>query len=148
VKIRPARAADFAALAAIAETAYRQSFDGIMSPDALAQRGRAHFERRFAGEPVPPVLAEDAAGNPLGFHLTLDGKLVMLFVDPAAQARGAGGALLADAEARGAIRLECFRDNVPARAFYEKHGWALARGYRREFAGEDHAFVEYVKAFR
>lgn len=148
MRIRPARAADFPALAAIAETAYRQSFDGIMSPAALGQRGRAHFERRFAAEPMPPVLAEDEAGNPLGFHLTQDAKLVMLFVDPAARSRGTGGALLADAEARGAVRLECFRDNVPARAFYEKRGWALARGYRREFVGEDHAFVEYVKASR
>jgi GNAT superfamily N-acetyltransferase len=148
VKIRPARAADFVPLAAIAETAYRQSFGTIMSPAALAERKRGHFERRFANEPVPPVLAEDAAGNPLGFHLTLNGKLVMLFVDPAAQARGAGGALLADAEIRGAVRLECFRDNAPARAFYEKRGWTLARGYEREFVGQIHAFVEYVKASR
>ncbi|MCM0020906.1 MAG: GNAT family N-acetyltransferase [Tagaea sp.] len=148
MKIRPARAADFAVLAAIAETVYRRSFDGIMSPAALAGRTRGHFERRFAGEPVAPVLAEDGDGKALGFHLTQDGKLAMLFVDPAAQARGIGAALLADAEARGAVRLDCFRDNAPARAFYEKRGWTLARGYEREFAGDNHAFVEYVKASR
>lgn len=148
MKIRPARAADFPALAAIAETAYRQGFGNIMSQTALAQRDRGHFARRFADEPIPPVLAEDDDGTSLGFHLTQDGTLHMMFVDPTVQARGAGAALLADSEARGAVRLECFRDNAPARAFYEKRGWALARGYEREFVGEIHAFVEYVKASR
>jgi GNAT superfamily N-acetyltransferase len=119
-----------------------------MSPSALARRKRGYFARRFADDAVAPVLAEDRFGKPLGFHLTQDGTLRMMFVDPAAQARGVGAALLADSEARGAVRLECFRDNAPARAFYEKRGWICARAYEREFVGETQAFVEYVKASR
>lgn len=148
MRLRPARPADFAALARIVATSYRENFGSILSPAALALRDQAHFERRFAGEPVPPVLAEDGNGTPLGLHLVREGELRMLFVDAAARSRGAGAALLADAEARGATRLECFRDNQAARAFYEKRGWRLARGYEREFAGDVHAFVEYVKASR
>jgi putative acetyltransferase len=148
VKIRPARTADFAALAAIAERAYLRSFAGIMSRAALAERTRTHFLERFMNEPVPPVLAEGDDGATLGFHLTQDDKLAMLFVDAAIHARGVGSALLADAEARGANRLECFRDNARARAFYERRGWTLARNYEREFVGEIHKFVEYVKASR
>lgn len=145
MRLRPARPADFPALARIVATAYRESFGSILSSAALALREPAHFERRFAAEPVPPVLAEHDDGTPLGFHLVRESELRMLFVDAAARSRGAGAALLADAEARGAVRLESFRDNEAARTFYGKRGWRLAREYEREFAGEIYAFVEYVK---
>ena len=69
----------------------------------------------------------------------------MMFVDPAAHRTGAGRALLAEAEARGARSLECFRDNLAARHFYEAHGWRLARGYARDFAGRPRAFVRCEK---
>ncbi len=145
MKIRPATAADFAVLAGIAARAYRQGFGTIMTKAGLAQRNAAHFAERFAREPIPPVLAETDDGTKLGFHLTQDGTLRMLFVDSGMQSQGAGGALLADAEARGAECLECFRDNKAARAFYEKRGWVHSRDYDREFIGEVYAFVEYVK---
>jgi len=145
VKIRPATAADLAALAGIAERAYRQGFGTIMTKAGLAQRDAAHFAERFAREPIPPILAEADDGTKLGFHLTQDGTLRMLFVDPGVQSQGAGGALLADAEARGAVRLECFRENKAAREFYEKRGWVHSRDYEREFIGDVYAFVEYVK---
>ncbi|MBL8655249.1 MAG: GNAT family N-acetyltransferase [Alphaproteobacteria bacterium] len=145
MKIRPATAADFAAIAGIAERAYRQGFGKIMTPTGLALRDAAHFAERFARESIPPILAETDDGTTLGFHLTQDGTLRMLFVDPGVQSQGAGGALLADAEARGAECLECFRDNKAARAFYEKRGWVHSRDYDREFIGDVYAFVEYVK---
>ncbi len=145
MKIRPATAADFDALAEIVAKGYRDAFGTILSPAALAERKAAHFARRFAAESVSPVLAEDETGRPIGLHLTHGGTLHMLFVDTALQARGAGAALLADAEARGAVRLECFRDNIAARNFYEKRGWVHARDYTREFVGDTYAFVEYLK---
>ena len=145
MKIHQATPADFPALAAIAAAGYRDAFGAILSQAALAERTEAHFARRFAAEAVPPVLAEDEASRPIGFHLTHGGTLHMLFVDTEVQARGAGTVLLADAEMRGAVRLECFRDNTPARAFYEKRGWVHSRDYEREFIGDVYAFVEYVK---
>jgi len=145
MRLRPATPADFPALAEIVATGYRDAFGTILSQAALAERTAAHFARRFASETVPPVLAEDEKGPPLGFHLTYGGTLHMLFVDTQVQSRGAGAALLADAERRGAVRLECFRDNRAARQFYEKRGWVHARDYTREFVGDVYAFVEYVK---
>lgn len=146
--LRAARPADFPALAAIAEAAYRQAFAAILAPETLACFDRPFFAARFALERRVPVLATDDSGGTLGFHLVGDGHIHMLFVDPARQARGTGRALLADAEARGAVSLESFRDNHAARGFYEKHGWALAREYMRPFGGRDCAFVAYVKASR
>lgn len=145
MRLRPATPADFPVLAEIVATGYRDAFGTILSQTALAERTAAHFARRFASETVPPVLAEDETGRPIGFHLTHGGTLHMLFVDTQLQSRGAGAALLADAERRGAVRLECFRDNRAARAFYEKRGWVHARDYTREFVGDVYAFVEYVK---
>jgi putative acetyltransferase len=144
--LRTSTPADFPALAAIAEAAYRQAFAAILPADTLACFDRPFFAARFALERRVPVVATDDAGAVLGFHLVGEGHIHMLFVDPARQARGAGRALLADAEARGAVSLESFRDNHAARGFYEKHGWALAREYVRPFAGRDRAFVAYVKA--
>ncbi len=143
--VRPAGPADFPAIAAIAEAAYRAAFAGILTPGTLAHYERAHFALRFALEPHAPVVATDADGIALGFHLTHGGRLHMLFVDPARRARGIGAALLADAEARGATTLESFRDNAHARAFYERHGWRLAESYMRTFAGRPHDFVAYAK---
>lgn len=145
MRLRPATPADFPALAEIVATGYRDAFGTILSQAALAERTAAHFAQRFASETVPPVLAEDEKGPPLGFHLTYGGTLHMLFVDTQVQSRGAGAALLADAERRGAVRLECFRDNRAARQFYEKRGWVHSRDYTREFIGDVYAFVEYVK---
>jgi ribosomal protein S18 acetylase RimI-like enzyme len=146
--LRAATPADFPALAAIAEAAYRQAFAAILTPETLACFDRPFFAARFALERRVLVVATDGDGTALGFHLVGDGHIHMLFVDPARQARGTGKALLEDAEARGAVSLESFRDNRAARGFYEKHGWTLAREYVRPFGGRDLAFVAYVKASR
>lgn len=145
MKLRPATAADFPALAEIVAAGYRDAFGAILSQAALAERTAAHFMRRFTAETTPPILVEDDTGRPIGFHLTHGGTLHMLFVDASVQARGAGTVLLADAERRGAVRLECFRNNAAARQFYEKRGWVHSRDYTREFIGDVYAFVEYVK---
>lgn len=146
--LRAATPADFPALAAIAEAAYRQAFAAILTPETLACFDRPFFAARFALERRVPVVATDGDGTALGFHLLGDGHIHMLFVDPARQAVGVGRTLLADAERRGATSLESFRDNYAARGFYEKHGWTLAREYVRPFGGRDLAFVAYVKASR
>jgi GNAT superfamily N-acetyltransferase len=69
----------------------------------------------------------------------------MLFVDPACTGSGVGHALLDQVESEGVTTLECFRDNGPARAFYEHQGWRLVRSYEREFLGSCRAFVLYAK---
>ena len=84
-------------------------------------------------------------GAVAGFSLVTDGHLDMLFIAPAAQGRGVGHALLADARAGGAVSLESFRDNHKARRFYEHFGWQLASEYSRVFEGTTRHFVWYRK---
>ncbi len=144
ISLRPATAADAEPLARVAHDSFHQAFTGIMSPAALAQRPLAFFVERF-GVQWPQVVVAERDGRIVGFSMVRDRHIDMLFVDPCAQARGVGKALLADAESGGAITLECFRDNSQARDFYEKHGWNLAKSLRRDFCGEEYDFVLYGK---
>jgi len=144
VIVRPARFEDIPALAAIAERSYRGAFSGILEVDVLAGRDAAFFAERFASSWERMLVAVD--GDALaGFLLMTDGHIDMLFMDPDAVGRGGGALLLADAEARGAKSLECFRDNDGARRFYERQGWRVTREYEREFAGKSRSFVLYEK---
>jgi putative acetyltransferase len=144
VSLRPAMSADVEALARVAHDSFHQAFAGIMSPASLAQRPLSFFLERFTVQ-WPALVVALAGGRIVGFSLVRDGHIDMLFVDPGAQARGVGKALLAGAEAGGAKTLECFRDNHLARAFYEKHGWRLTTSLRRSFCGEDYDFVTYAR---
>lgn len=142
--VRPARAEDIPSLAAIAERSYRAAFADILERDVLDGRDAAFFAGRFASswERMLVTLEDDA---PIGFLLMTDGHIDMLFMDPEASGKGVGALLLAEAEARGAKSLECFRDNHGARRFYERHRWRVTREYEREFAGKRRSFVFYEK---
>ncbi|GGH09184.1 hypothetical protein GCM10007036_05070 [Alsobacter metallidurans] len=129
----------------MALASYRSAFAAIASPEYLASRTDATFAERFTTS-LDRVRLAERDGAVIGFTMVTAGHLDMLFVDPAAQGSGAGSALLADAEARGACTLESFRDNHPARAFYERHGWRLTRAYDRDVGGGVHACVFYEKA--
>jgi putative acetyltransferase len=145
MKIRPATQADIAALAAVAAASYRAGFSEIVSEAALQLRSQAHFEKRFAEQWQSITLLELTHGRIAGFNQVREGKLDMLFVDPAFIGHGHGVALLAEAEARGAKRLDCFRDNHAARRFYERHGWQLQGEFIQDFAGYRIASVSYWK---
>jgi putative acetyltransferase len=133
-----------AATAAVAAASYRAGFADILEPGVLAGRDAAFFAPRLAEAGARLRVAEDG-GLILGFCLMTDGHIDMLFVAPEAQGRGAGRALLAEAQARGGRSLECFADNRSARAFYERHGWRVAAAYRRDFAGRARDFVRYER---
>jgi putative acetyltransferase len=111
----------------------------------LALRDAAFFEQRFPEEIPWLHIGEDGAGRMLGFHQVKDGLLIMLFLEPALTGLKLGEQLLADAELKGAVRLECFRDNHGARRFYERHGWHAMVPYTREFAGAERDFIAYSK---
>lgn len=142
--IRPALAHETHLIGRIAAVSYAHAFAGILEPAVLAERSPAFFAARFA-ECWPRLRLADSFGDILGFSLVTAGHLEMLFIDPTAQGCGAGSALLSDAELRGTTSLESFRDNTPARRFYERHGWRPTRTYTRPFAGRDRDFVYYEK---
>ena len=142
--VRPAEVEDIPALATIAERSYRAAFAGILEPEVLEGRNAAFFAERFASswERMLIALSHEEL---IGFLLMTDGHIDMLFMDPDAGGKGSGALLLAEAEARGAKSLECFRDNHGARRFYERHGWQVTREYERDFAGKSRSFVFYEK---
>ena len=126
--IRPARAGDLNALAAIVLAAIRARFSTFLAADTL--------ERWLAGDAVGKYVAArweschvaEEAGEVVAGCFTEGDLLDLLMVDPARQGRGIGGALLADAEARlfeahPVIRLESFAANTAANRFYEARGW-------------------------
>jgi ribosomal protein S18 acetylase RimI-like enzyme len=66
----------------------------------------------------------------LGYAAVSGCHLENLFIDPDAQGRGVGAALLAEFEARlrgsfGAATLRCLHANAGARRFYERHGYQV-----------------------
>jgi len=144
VIVRRARKAEIPEIARIAAASYREAFAAILEPRALKLRDARFFAERFAlvWRRLRVALRR---GTPIAFSLTTRRHLDMLFVDPAFTGRGAGRALLREAEARGTRTLECFRDNPQARRFYERAGWRLARSYEREFIGRTRAFVFYER---
>jgi len=144
VAVREATPADIPAMARVAERSYQSAFTAILEPEILASRDAAFFAERFE-HAWPRMRVAERAGAVLGFSLVTDAHLDMLFVDPAAVGTGAGAALLSFVEREGCTSLECFRDNHAARAFYERQGWTLTRGYERAFLGRSRAFVRYEK---
>jgi len=142
--VRPAAEADVPAMAAVSSASYRVAFAGILPTEVLAQRSPEHFRERFA-ETWPRMAVAEQDGRIVAFSLVTAGHIDMLFVDPERLGHGAGIALLRAAERAGAETLECFADNAPARAFYERAGWRLTKQYEREFAGAMMRFVLFEK---
>lgn len=119
--IRPARASDLDALAAIESTAF--------TSDRISRRS---FRRLLASCSAAVAVAEDA-GHAVGYALVLyrtGSKRARLYSIAASDAgRGVGQALLEAAElaAKGrgctVIALEVRADNTPAQRLYERSGY-------------------------
>lgn len=127
VILRPGRAADAPALAAIHRAARALALPGLREPwdeaavaawlcDVLLPRHR--------------VRVAEAAGAPSGY-LGLDeaaGMVLHLYVAPAWQGRGMGRALLAEAReaAPGGLALHVFQRNLAARRCHGRQGFRAA----------------------
>ncbi len=75
------------------------------------------------------IVAADAGGA-LGYAAVTANHLENLYVDPAAQGRGVGSALLASVEARlrdrfTTVTLRCLHANPDARRLYERQGYRV-----------------------
>lgn len=146
VTVRPPVAADVPVLAEVAWRSTRAAFQHILPAAILDRKRPEDFARRFAARLPDLRIAVDEQGVPLGFSLMTGSHLDMLFVDPAAQGRSAGTALLADAVKRGCRTLESFAHNQLARGFYEARGFRVCRSYRRLYEGLELPFVLYALA--
>ncbi|MCD4499798.1 GNAT family N-acetyltransferase [Chromobacterium vaccinii] len=81
-------------------------------------------------------VARNEEGCVAGFAGTMDGKLEMLFIDPASRGRGWGRALLEHAvDALSASRVDVNEDNPEALAFYRRMGFEVRGRSARDGAG-------------
>lgn len=148
IAIRPATAADAAALAAFAERVFAEVFGPGNDADDMAAYLAVAFgaaqQRDEITEPGAIVLlAEDAGGAMAGYlHITPSRtpacvtapamELKRLYVDPRRHSRGLGKRLLDDgigrAAAAGATRLwlGVWEHNVRAQKFYQRGGFTRA----------------------
>ncbi|MFB9151204.1 GNAT family N-acetyltransferase [Roseovarius ramblicola] len=87
-------------------------------------RGRVRVARARVRQPV--------RGRIAGFLMRRETRLHALYVAPRWRGRGAGRALLSEAQARaGALDLWVLEENTRARAFYRRAGFAEAEQDRR-----------------
>ncbi|WP_280464328.1 acetyltransferase [Nocardia cyriacigeorgica] len=93
----------------------------FLSPDDID-----FYESRMpAYLPQVRLSVAERDGVPIGFSGVADGKLEMLFVDPAQHGTGAGSALLAAAVAADPrLLVDVNEQNPRALGFYEHHGFA------------------------
>ena len=144
VVVRPAGVADAENLARVRIASWRGAYRGIV-PDAvldgheLAAEAARWRERLSTPGPAWVRVAFWAATPALAGFVTAGpgrhdgeaglGEIWAMYVDPAAQGRGVGRALMAAAVRGLAVRgfgeavLWVFEANVAARAFYERVGW-------------------------
>lgn len=128
--IRRATKPDISILAAILDCSWLASCPNFL-PGECVRRWVEDGRARRQAEAIQPrsLLAENGAGEPLGFISVRGGLLEMLWVVPQAWGRGIGSALLGLAEdvirGRGHRRgqLMTYRDNTRALAFYQAKGW-------------------------
>lgn len=146
VSVRPARAADAAALAEVQLETWRASYADILPPQALSALSDADAEARWTEAitvpptPVHAVLVAVHAGRLVGFAAVGPatdedaaddrGEIYELLVGPGFQQAGHGSRLLTAAvdhlEVHGSRRLVTWRfpDDEPALRFFRSAGWA------------------------
>ena len=122
--IRRAGPEDVHAIAAL----FRRSFGTLTFLPTLhtPEEDRAFFAGVLAdGE----VWAWDEDGRILGFSALRARELTHLYVEPEAQGRGIGRALLEHAKARrpDGLELWLFQQNAGARRLYDRQGFVLVR---------------------
>lgn len=146
IAIVPVTPADIDAIAALARVVWQDAYPGIITQAQIDYMLEQRYApQRLRDELTTPGIAWDAArvdGALAGFASTLPGgapgelKLDKLYVDPARQRLGVGGALIAHAARRacdagcGTLILAVNKHNVRAIAAYRKHGFAVRDAVR------------------
>ena len=125
MRIRPVEPGDTGAVADV----YLAALAGMTYlPDLWTDTESREFIRDVM-LPNNEVWVAEEDGRVVGFAGLGDDLMRHLWVEPTAQNRGVGKALLDRAKERrpDGFRLWVFQKNVGARRFYERHGFALVR---------------------
>jgi len=118
--IRKSRNSDVDALASIWLEASIEAHDFV--PPGHWESLLEAMRRTYLPSAVNYVFEDD--GRMAGFASVAGDRLAAVFVDPARQGRGIGGALLEHVKARyDCLNLSVYETNRRAVAFYERHGF-------------------------
>jgi GNAT superfamily N-acetyltransferase len=129
--IRNADPAEVDRLAQLWHDVWHETHAPLVPAALVGLRTLAGFRDRLRAA-LPDVFVAGTPGAPAGFYVLKGDELCHLFVSPPARGSGLAAALLADAEARLAVRgvttawLICTVGNQRAARFYEKNSWQLA----------------------
>jgi GNAT superfamily N-acetyltransferase len=127
--IRPAAAADMAAVADLWHEGWHSGHAGHVPEGLTALRTLEAFHARTAPRVADTTVAVSDAGDLLGFVMVVDDEVEQVFVAPAVRGTGVAAVLLGSAERQvaaaghAAAWLAVVAGNARARRFYEKGGW-------------------------
>lgn len=128
--LRPFASGDLEPVVEPRRRAWSQTFPDVQHPHRPEQWLTRLRDKIAPRQAVWLALHGAGAEAILGFVslVVADGYLDQLFVDPGAQGRGVGAALIKKAKelAPGGISLHTLQRNSPPRAFYERHGFRSA----------------------
>ena len=158
--IRPATAADMAAVAELWHEGWHSAHAGHVPAGLTDLRTLAAFHARtpprVGDTSVSVTEVEGAEGAVTGFVMVVGDEVEQVFVAPAWRGTGVAADLLAEAERRIAAAghdeawLAVVAGNARARRFYDKRGWRDAGDLPYEVTANGQVFVspcrKYVKA--
>lgn len=148
--VRPARAEDAEAIAAVHVASWREAYRGMLPEtflDGLSRLGKEALAREAILHPEGPghrLVVLDRGGRILGFAATGPGRdgaaeLFAIYLHPSVWSRGLGRTLLAAAVAdlaRGGftrVTLWVLERNARARTFYDALGWRPTGALRTQW---------------
>ena len=156
--IRPADAADMAAVADLWHEGWHDGHAGHVPDGLTAARTLAAFHERTPARVGDTAVAVGDDGSLLGFVMVVGDEVEQVFVARAARGSGLAAELLAEAERRVATAghawawLAVVVGNARARRFYERHGWVDRGDLPYEVTAGGRTFVSpcrrYVKQVR
>ena len=154
--IRPAVAADMAAVADLWHRGWHDGHAGHVPEGLTAARTLSAFQERTPARVADTTVAVSADGELLGFVMVVGDEVEQVFVGAAARGTGLADALLAEAERQVAAAgheaawLAVVAGNARARRFYERCGWRDEGDLPYEVTAGGQTFVSpcrrYVKA--
>ncbi|MCW2735513.1 GNAT family N-acetyltransferase [Nocardioides sp.] len=153
--IRPATAADMAAVADLWHEGWHAGHAGHVPDGLTAARTLVAFHERTPARVADTSVAVSDGGALLGFVMVVGDEVEQVFVGPAARGTGLAAELLTEAERQVAAGghdeawLAVVAGNARARRFYEKSGWSDGGDLPYEVTAGGQRFVSpcrrYVK---
>lgn len=140
--LRPARAGDEPAVAAVWERGWRDGHLGNVPDELVAARTPSSFRERVVAR-LPGTTVAEVSGEVAGFVMVAGDEVEQVYVAAAHRGTGVAATLLAEAERQVAEAghatawLAVVDGNARARRFYERCGWTDGGpiSYRATHAG-------------